>query len=315
MSTCAAILATIVALVVILIAYLWVKVTSARRKAKAALKGWAAIHSPDCIKSLSPPVCAALLSDPGPPPDPARPRVPGFDAAAATYAAKVVSRFIAYLGPAGSPALLQLGGMGPPAFASIAQDQQPLAATWVAAGGAAAVVAVRGTQTVADLMSDLEYGETTATDSRIKVHQGMIKVYLEARAALFAALPSTVKTLFITGHSLGAAVAFYYAYDAAQAGLTVEVVGLAPPRAGNQAFAAALAATARTASLINLADLIPTMPWSFMPDRKAPYTPDEYAAVAPVAVFNNLKSDIASCHGIPAYYEGIAAGPVVIPAV
>lgn len=46
MSTCAAILATIVALVVILIAYLWVKVTSARRKAKAALKGWAAIHSP-----------------------------------------------------------------------------------------------------------------------------------------------------------------------------------------------------------------------------------------------------------------------------
>lgn len=299
MSTCAAILATVVALVVILIAYLWVKVTSARRKAKAALKGWAAIHSPDCFKSLSPPVCAALLSDPGPPPDPARPRVPGFDAAAVTYAAKGVSRFIAYLGPAGSDSLLRLSGMGPPAFASIAQDQQPLAATWVAAGGAAAVVAVRGTQTVADLMSDLEYGETaaSATDSRIKAHQGKNKVYLGARAALFAALPPTVKTLFITGHSLGAAVAFY---DAAHAGLTVEVVGLAPPRAGNQAFAAALAATARTASLVNLADLIPTMPWSFMPDGKAPYTPDEYAAVAPVAVFNNLKSDIASCHGIPA---------------
>lgn len=139
-------------------------------------------------------------------------------------------------------------------------------------------------------MSGLEYGETaaSATDSRIKVHQGMNKVYLGARAALFAALPPTVKALFITGHSLGAAVAFYYAYDAAHAGLTVEVVGLAPPRAGNPA----LAATARTASLVNLADLIPTMP-----DGKAP---DEYAAVAPVAVFNNLKSDIASCHGIPA---------------
>jgi triacylglycerol lipase len=217
--------------------------------------------------------------------------------------------------------LMVLPGLGPPSYAYIPQDAQALAATWVTPDGELAVVAIRGTATMDDLLSDLEYSETVGSvaDPRVRVHGGMAAVYQAAKPALFAAVPPTAKALFIAGHSLGAAVAFLYAFDAAAAApgrarpLAVEVHGLAPPRVGNPAFASLLASRARTATLVNLADLVPTLPWSFMPNIQTPAAPDAYAHVPPVAAFEALRSDIVSCHDIFTYYAGISAPPAIVP--
>lgn len=319
MSTCGIIAASLAVLLVIIVAFLAytaARLSAGEQQVEAAVRGWAAEYSPNCSPDITPPICVSLLSAPAAPPDPRRPPVQGFDAAASLYAVQVVSRFISFLG--GAPAaqsLVQLPGLGPPSYAFIPQDSQALAATWATPDGSQVVVAIRGTATVADLVSDLEYGETVGSplSPLVRVHRGMNAVYQGAKAALFAAIPSTAKTLFITGHSLGAAVAFLYAYDASAAGLLVEVHGIAPPRVGNAAFAAQLAAQARTSSLVNLADCIPSMPLSYMPDTSTPATPDMYAHVGPVAAFNNLRSDIVSCHAMPAYYEGLQVGPVILP--
>ena len=286
---------------------------------KDKLKTWGVKIDPDCETDLSPYVCGQLLSDPGGAPDPNRPRSAEVDTDAATYAVRIIGKFIAGGVVGSSPSVLQLRGMGPAVLTYSAQDPQPMAATWVAADGASAVVAVRGTRTAADVISDLqvlEVGTELPDDPAgggtppISVHKGIYDVYNSVSALLSAAIPSTVKSIFIAGHSMGAAIAFYYALDAARAGLKVEVWGIAPPRAGNRAFADELARSTRATAVINLADVVPTLPWSYMPGA-----PNEYATIAPAAVFNNLKSDITSCHTLPAYYEGVVAGPVMVPAL
>ncbi len=361
MSTCCAVL--VVLAILLLAAGLWLR--RAGQQAGAALAGWGAVRSATCdAPATITPACDQLLADPGVPPV-----MPGdsfgtpnatFDRATAAYATQVVARFVAYIGT-GDPAYAGLTGMQAPAFTSIALDAMPLAATWVSLDGATAVVAIRGTRTVKDLMADLRYGQTV-TDSRsaanhqvtlnvpipdlfgapsgdVAVHSGMYAVYLAAKPGLLAALPATVRTVFVAGHSMGAALAFYYALDLAQrhvvlgfasaapqnespmgggvigvTPLAVTVRGIAPPRAGNAAFASMVAIAADAASLINTADLVPGLPWSYMPNSADPTAPLEYAHVQPVAAFTNRQPDIGSCHAPPAYFAGLASA-VVVPVV
>ena len=283
---------------------------------KKALKAWKIVNSPTCDKNTTPPVCAGLLADPGPVPDPSRPVVAGFDAAAATFAARLVGRFIAGIATERSD-LFSLAGMPAPSFAYAPRDARPLIAVW--ANGDQAVIAVRGTQTAADLAADLSYNQTSMPSvahahyrlgkaAGISVHGGMYRMWAAVRSAVLAAIPPSTTKLFVAGHSLGAAVAFFIAFEAPPA-ITVEVVGLAPPRAGNAAFAAAVAGRARTLSVINAADLIPTMPWSYMPNTPDPWA---YAHVHPLAFFSDSSTDIASCHVMPTYFNGITSGAVAV---
>jgi hypothetical protein len=283
---------------------------------KKALKAWKVVNSPSCDKDTTPPICAGLLADPGPVPDPGRPKAVGFDSAAATFAARLVGRFIT--GIRSRPDLLGLAGMPAPSLVYAPRDARPLIAVW--ADGVRAVVAVRGTQTIADLASDLSYNQMSVpsiaqvrhprggTEVGLNVHGGMYRMWASVRSAVFAAIPPSTKKLFVAGHSLGAAVAFFIAYEAPPA-LTVEVVGLAPPRAGNAAFASAVARRARTLSVINAADLIPTTPWSYMPNSPDPWA---YAHVHPLAFFSDSSTDIASCHAMPTYFNGIISGTVAV---
>jgi hypothetical protein len=345
MSTCCAVL--VVLAILLLAAGLWLR--RAGQQAGAALAGWGAVRSATCdAPATITPACDQLLADPGVPPvmsgDTFGAPNSVFDRATAAYATQVVARFVAYIGT-GDSAYAGLTGMQAPAFTSIALDAMPLAATWVSPDGATAVVAIRGTRTVKDLMADLRYGQTVTEQNHqmtlnvpipdmlgapagdVAVHSGMYAVYLAAKPGLLAALPATVRTVFVAGHSMGAALAFYYALDLAQRHVVlgfasvapqnevaVTVRGIAPPRAGNAAFASMVAIAADAASLINTADLVPSLPWSYMPNSADPTAPLEYAHVQPVAAFTNRQPDIGSCHAPPAYFAGLASA-VVVPSV
>jgi hypothetical protein len=320
--TCKVLVASLILLLILfvtLIAYTGARLAAAGRAAAAATEGWATILTPGCIDSITPPVCAPFYAPPGPPLDPRRPPVAGFDEAAAAYATRIVGRLEAYLaGAPGAEGMAMLPGLGQPFLTFIPQDKQALAATWVTPDGKLAVVSIRGTRTMADAVSDLEYSQMVAKskDPRVRVHWGLEAVYQAAKPGLTAAIPPTVEAIFIAGHSLGAGVAMLYAFDVSASGkLAIEVHGLAVPRVGNQAFAETLASRARTSSLINLADVIPTLAWSYMPNVNTPTKPDGYAHVPPVATFENVKSDIISCHGVHTYFEGLAAHPVIVPRV
>lgn len=323
---------------VLVLAAAAVAAARAWRAAAAGLRAWGAALAPSCggagagAAPLAP-ECAALLAPLGAPP------AAGAPAAAATYATRLLARFIAYVGT-GDAGFLPIsdGTAAGVAPALIVGDDgsggavSPLAAVWALPGGAA--VAVRGTKTVADLLADLRYGQVAAggpamamtelvphaaaakMGSPALVHRGMYGLYLGVRPALRAAVLAAAAAggamgpprIFVAGHSMGAALAFYLALDlAADEAGAVEVWGVAPPRAGDAAFAAAVAAAAKAASLVNLADFVPSLPWSYSPNSAPPYAPYAYAHVQPALAFSHVGPDAGSCHALPAYFAGAAA--------
>lgn len=315
------------------------------RDLQCAVNSWAQQIDPSCDSpTTSPAVCAPLLSGAlgRPPPSIRRPSSgpPPYDAPTATYAVKLAARFIAYLA-SNDTRLVTLEDMMPPVLSFQPQDQKmALAGTWASLDGYSAVVAIRGTKTEEDFRLDMKYHEVRPSTRQVavvrpptpllgsakamQVHSGMYGAYVSVRDSLFAALPTALTSrgtgeVFMTGHSMGAAVAFYFALELAVAypNIAVTAVGLAPPRAGDGAFAEEVSAIANCTSIINLADFVPSMPWSYMPDSVPPYTVDEYAHVMPVFAFNNRKADVTACHGPLAYFEGITNSdpPVYIPSV
>jgi len=334
----------VVLLILIIAAVYWA--AKRARDIRAGLADWGTRVDPECDDPRqNPGACAPMLSGSiGPPPtantasSTASGTTSGYDAPTVTYASRLVGRFIAYLG-SGDASLIVMDGMMVPVLSFAERDLKlALASTWSSNDGHLAVVAIRGTKTVEDFRLDLKYHEVRPSnrqvtlvrpatprlggDKIIQVHGGMYSAYVSARESLFAALPTAITSggvgsVFITGHSMGSAISYYYALELAAAypNLKITVVAFAPPRAGDAAFAEDVAAAAKCYSIINLADFVPSMPWSYMPDMIPPYVADEYAHVMPVYSFNNRKADITACHGTLAYFEGVTAAspPVQIP--
>lgn len=334
LSPCRLALAAVVVLLAFGAAALW----RLRRRALAAFAGWGEARAPTCAspaEGAGTPACAALLAP--------LPFAAGFSGGAAPPAAgaapaaafgaavRLVAVFTAWVGggsPGGAGALAVPPFAAPALVAAPDDPGLPLAAVWRGAGAGGrplAVVAVRGTMTPADLAADLRFDERAPVLPAVPpagvpsgggaspagapplVHGGIAALYDAARPAFLAALAGAEEVV-VAGHSLGAAIAFLLAFDLAggPAPPRVAAWGVAPPRVGNPAFAAALRARlAAGGSLVNLADVVPSLPWSFMPSLAAPGAPDAFDHVGPVAAFSLPGPDISSCHQAPAYWGGL----------
>ncbi len=132
-----------------------------------------------------------------------------------------------------------------------------------------AYVVFRGTMTTADGVMDgeIEQSPLSFVNNFGNVHDGFLGVYQGLRASLLAAVNALtgISNIFITGHSMGSALASLALADLANnANLTsinYHHYNFASPRVGDTTFAAAMnGMTFPSFRIINTEDLVPAAP-------------------------------------------------------
>ena len=132
-----------------------------------------------------------------------------------------------------------------------------------------AIIAFRGTSSVRDWMTDVNFDFEHIPNSRhenISVHDGFFDALDGVFEQCVLALRNIGgKPLFITGHSLGGALAQLFAFLIARQTSSPLIAGVytfGSPRVGNKAFAAAYnnLLKAATYNLVNACDPVPLLP-------------------------------------------------------
>ncbi len=129
------------------------------------------------------------------------------------------------------------------------------------------VLAIRGTADPEEWALDAEFWPRTVEGIPGSVEDGFWSVaetlMIDGKPLLDLAAIMT-DPITVVGHSLGAAVATYAAYDLAEAGMTVSARMIASPHPGDEDFAKAFALRVPDhVAYVNTDDLVPTVPALF----------------------------------------------------
>ncbi|QOY35624.1 lipase family protein [Anaerobacillus isosaccharinicus] len=173
------------------------------------------------------------------------------------------------------------------------------------------VIAFRGTDSEPDWIADAEafqeifpYSEECGF-----VHHGFLSIYKSCRDEIFKTyerIPS-YKRLYITGHSLGAALATLHAFDVAVNGHfhKITMYNYGSPRVGNPEFASRYSRTVRDSiRFVNSSDIIPMLP----PQKiHCPFTKKywNYQHVPKQVKFSIQAGSIQKNHALSTYKKGI----------
>jgi triacylglycerol lipase len=129
------------------------------------------------------------------------------------------------------------------------------------------IVAFRGTVTNRDWVTDAEFFQVDFpyAGGQLRTHDGFTKLYCTCRDEIMRTLldQSDTLRLYVTGHSLGAALASLCAMDADMNTSFCETImyGFAGPRIGDPAFARAFNKQGSTAvRVVNVHDVVPRLP-------------------------------------------------------
>lgn len=132
------------------------------------------------------------------------------------------------------------------------------------------VVAFRGTSNVRDFVTDARFFRSLlleqANGDRCEVHTGFLAAYESIIADLTAHLREIVvmnRPVFVTGHSLGGALAILAALELKRQRFNIaQVYTFGQPRVGNKAFAVMYNAALKdsTFALVNEGDPVPLLP-------------------------------------------------------
>ncbi len=149
------------------------------------------------------------------------------------------------------------------------------------------LIAIRGTASPSDLLRDLDVPPTrfiTASGDTldVDVHSGFFGIYHGAGGGMAASMQQQlfsflsenagqISTLYVTGHSLGSALAELFTFDLAVASpapaFAVVPINFAAPRVGFSSWVNAFAAhpiSAATLRVVNQYDVVPTVPpWPY----------------------------------------------------
>ncbi len=175
------------------------------------------------------------------------------------------------------------------------------------------ILAFRGTSSTTDWISD-----AIASQEKYKcvkdagsTHRGISDIYYSARPAIVPALKklsSSGTRLFITGHSLGGALATLSALDMKQnAGHPHPVVyTFGAPRVGNPEFAHAYREQVKTSYRVyNTLDAVPLLPpQTYKPPRKETTYRYMHVKEGIPLTFNN--GSVSANHVIGSYYRDLA---------
>lgn len=183
-----------------------------------------------------------------------------------------------------------------------------------------ALIVFIGTNSAAELKSDVQFHQVPPTQLNnyidgVLVHRGFYNIYLSIRDQLWNwwnANSSWVNTLYITGHSLGAALSSICCFDFARVfGCDPSICSryivhysFAPPRSGNPRYAREFNMIMPTSLRVNnTCDIVPQLP----PAAWQGYVYEEVGQNVPFTVaYPTLVED-----HILAYFENLPECPVV----
>ena len=169
-------------------------------------------------------------------------------------------------------------------------------------------IVFRGSLDKIDITQDFIYKQTNlivpfSNNSKIMCHQGFINVYNTFQKQIIDTINKiNPNKIIITGHSLGAGIATVAAYHLGLMNKNVYVYTFASPRVGNIEFANYINKTTQCFyRIVNLSDLIPTLPISVMPNMTSVNNPFIYMHAGKMIDFDQNWKSIENNHMIYNY--------------
>jgi len=170
----------------------------------------------------------------------------------------------------------------------------------------------RGTSTNQEVRIDQQVSQIEFLDSKTKVHSGFNYYYLQFRDTLLKSLKDNYfDYIFISGHSLGAAVATLFSFDiiynkqVTKENQITNIFGC--PNVGNPEFSDLIESLGiQFWSIKNNADLVITVPWPVMINTSDPSGQLWYykSSGTPIEFYRNWNS-IKDSHLLPVYKYSI----------
>ena len=161
------------------------------------------------------------------------------------------------------------------------------------------IILFRGTRTIMDAVKDVTFAQIYLPNN-VKIHKGFYDLYNDIKKEILENLDLSRK-INIIGHSLGCGLSACLAYDLCSRNVKNQCVLLAPPKIGNVYLDLFLRKNnSDVYSIINYADLVPSLPFSYMMYQNIKY---QYYQIGKITYFNNIKNTIHDCHSPFTYYE------------
>jgi len=159
--------------------------------------------------------------------------------------------------------------------------------------------------------SSMFEGEDDDYNNSVKIHKGFLGMYRGLRAKLIHVLgPYVGLPVYVCGHSLGAALAHICTLDLSiNAGAPdLRTYTFAPPRIGNPAFARALNTSTNIQGIfqvVNLADLVFSVPLAVMPNIPDPQHPWLYEHAGSILYFMANRGSWIHNHTLSVYIKNL----------
>jgi triacylglycerol lipase len=171
---------------------------------------------------------------------------------------------------------------------------------FVATRPGAVFVSIRGTESAGEWLCDFEAVPTACKAQSGTVHEGFWKVYEVIRDSAVQGLQGALRPgddVFVTGHSLGAALAILFANDAVSVTPNVQVCTFAGPRTGLGDFVDSY--NKRLPGTLRVANR-----WDIVPNVPVPAPPlclyEHVGTLLPVD--GGFTLDLAHAHSLPLSY-------------
>ncbi len=187
-------------------------------------------------------------------------------------------------------------------------------------------IAFRGTQTEEEWKIDWDMSLVPFPGQQdVLVHKGFLDAIGELMPSIMAVLPPMLQAapgmhIIVSGHSLGASLAALCTLSLVLSGINnVHTYIYAPPRVGNDNFVKLVLSLTGPGgglnefhAIANVADLIPQVPLSVMPNVKDPETPLLYAQF-PLLMFQDNWGSWIHNHVMPVYIANLdMVSPVAV---
>ena len=162
-----------------------------------------------------------------------------------------------------------------------------------------------GIQTQKHFLSDIKVNGISPN-----IHKGFVDVYEKVRSQIINTIkindPNKLKTIIVTGHSLGAAIATLTGIDLIKNGYLNNIVyTFASPRIGDQLFADLVNNSLKLYRIVNVSDVIPNLPLAVEPNFVNPENPLIYEHCGEVVYFSDNWFSIVNNHLMPIYMTGL----------